>query len=382
MRVLVFLSSLNTGGAEFSTLTFYGWLKKQGVEIRLVCFKQATTSFNIKQFELDEVHYLKGNSFWPKLVDFMRITKAFKPQIVHSILFEANILARFSRMYQHSFLHLESLVNEMYSSNRLNDPQVTRLKLQGYKIFDFCTQYFGVDHFHANGETVAKHYIKQLLIDPKRITIIARGRANNMYLNDQANRAQIRAQLNTGERLLFINVARHEFQKGLDIIVEAISKIDNAKQHLQLILVGREGKLTASIKAKIESHGLENCVILLGHRTDVNRLLSSADVFVFPSRFEGLPGAIIEAEAAGLPIVCSDIPSHHEVAKEGANAIFFPVDDVDALRAAMTTILHDHQKRKEMSVHSLAIFNDRYLIDQIHTKMKIMLEALITQPIP
>ena len=86
----------------------------------------------------------------------------------------------------------------------------------------------------------------------------------------------------------------------MDIFTEVHKKDENSI----LVLVG-DGKRDY-IKSLIKERNLDTSVILLGSRNDVNELLQAADVFLFPSLFEGLPGALVEAQAAGLPCVFSD----------------------------------------------------------------------------
>src|SRR6185369_73475 len=128
------------------------------------------------------------------------------------------------------------------------------------------------------------------------------------------------------------------------------------KTQIQVVLVGREGNFTSIIRDKIKTFGLETCVTIAGHRNDVSAVLAAADVFVFPSRFEGLPGVLIEAEAAGLPIICSDIPNNREVAQEGVNAVFFPLNDPAVLAEGVRKLVTDSDLRREMGKQSLAIF--------------------------
>ncbi|MDH5380085.1 MAG: glycosyltransferase, partial [Cyclobacteriaceae bacterium] len=122
--------------------------------------------------------------------------------------------------------------------------------------------------------------------------------------------------------------------------------------------------------------GLNGQVKLLGHRTDVEQLLAAADVFVFPSRFEGLPGALIEAAAAGLPIIASDIPNNREVAGENKNALFFPVNDHQVLSACIEKMATDPDLRSKFAKESLRIFNERFTLEKVHEDMREMMEQL------
>jgi len=375
MRVIVLMNSLYTGGAEFSTLSFYQWFRQQGHQVELVCVKQASPAYDPLKFGFDQVHYLSG-SFLKKVQSFNKLVRRYQPEIVHSVLFDANLVGRLSRMWKRNFIHLESLVNEMYSDYRLADPRVKKWKLEGYRWLDKITQPWGVDHFHANGEAVATHYKEKLSINPKRITVIHRGREPNQYVGDDQNHERIRKELRTGNRLLLIHVGRHEYQKGQDVLLDAIDLLGEWKKKIQVVLVGREGNYTELIKEKITSCHLESIVVMAGHRNDAAELLAAADIFVFPSRFEGLSGALIEAEAAGLPIVCSDIGNNREVVSE-ANALPFAVNNADEMAKQIAKLLNDKSLREQMGKASRAIFNQRFYLEKSHLRMEQLLVHLV-----
>jgi glycosyltransferase involved in cell wall biosynthesis len=83
----------------------------------------------------------------------------------------------------------------------------------------------------------------------------------------------------------------------------------------RLILVGRGGnEIESAVRRAVAAAGLQDRVHLLGERDDVARLLAAADVMLFPSQWEGLPGAVLEAAAAGLPVLASDLPCVGEIA--------------------------------------------------------------------
>ncbi len=367
------MNSLFTGGAEYSSLAFYGWMRAQGHEVKVIILKQADPRYDPEQFGL-VVTRLTATGKWQQWREAMRQLHDFRPQVVHSVLFDANLLGRWCRMAMRSFVHIESLVNEMYSPHRYHDPQVTPLKLTAYRVLDWVTQLAGVDHYHANGVSVAQHYQQKLGISPSRITVIPRGRSVNPWVGNQEEQGKVRKELGTATRQLWVNLARHEYQKGQDSLLEALARLGQSAAHIHLVVVGREGKLTPVLREKIKQLKIEEHVTLLGHRTDVARLLAAADVFVFPSRFEGLPGALIEAEAAGLPIIASDIPNTREVVSEYENALLFPVDDVENLSGQMSRLLNDEVMRKSFGAKSLQLFENQFSIEPIHHRMKTMLE--------
>lgn len=373
MKIILLINSLYTGGAEFSTLSFFGWLnKRKDVNIKIICLNRADPEYNYKDFGIQEVTFLRDRSFTAKLKELNYLIKEYNPDIVHSVLFDANLLARISRIFKRNFLHIESLVSETYSPYRLKDPHVNNLKLQAYRILDFITQLFGVDHFHANGKSVAAHYQKKLFISPKRITVVLRGRKPNQFLNDDQVIKYYRKEFKAENKVQFINVARHESAKAQNILLDALHEIDELKAQYILLLVGREGHLTKEIKQKIDKYDLNQVVKVLGHRNDVPKLLASSDVFIFPSRFEGLPGALIEAEAAGLPIICTNLAMMKEVVEENNNALLFDVDNVQQLSKQIKKIILNPDIRAELGQNSLQIFNTRFKLEKIHQEMLLL----------
>lgn len=107
----------------------------------------------------------------------------------------------------------------------------------------------------------------------------------------------------------------------------------------------------------------------MGHRDDVPDLLAAADLFVFPSLFEGLGGALIEAMALGLPIVASDLDAVREVVDEGRNAVLVPPASSRALADAIVMVLDDRRKAAAFGARSRVIFAERFTSDRSVARM-------------
>jgi glycosyltransferase involved in cell wall biosynthesis len=114
----------------------------------------------------------------------------------------------------------------------------------------------------------------------------------------------------------------------------------------------------------VDRHGMNQRVHLLGHRDDLPEVLAAADIFVFPSLFEGLGGVLIEAMALGLPIVASDLPAIREVVEEGGNALLVPHSDPGALAVAIDRMLGDDAMRKSFAARGRKIFNERFTLER------------------
>ncbi|MBO5554014.1 MAG: glycosyltransferase family 4 protein [Solobacterium sp.] len=105
--------------------------------------------------------------------------------------------------------------------------------------------------------------------------------------------------------------------------------------------VAGNGKLTEELTAHIKELGLENQIHLLGFRKDARRLMYGMDVFVFPSYQEGLPVAVMEAMAAGLPIIATDIRGNHDLIHHEQNGLLYPCDDQEAFLKCFRLLRED-----------------------------------------
>jgi glycosyltransferase involved in cell wall biosynthesis len=98
----------------------------------------------------------------------------------------------------------------------------------------------------------------------------------------------------------------------------------------------------------VESLSLGSAVVFLGSVADIPSLLAGTDVFVFPSLWEGLSLALVEAQASGLPVVASAVGGNPEVVRDGLNGLLVPPAKVDELVAAMLALGRDSDLRRRM----------------------------------
>jgi glycosyltransferase involved in cell wall biosynthesis len=119
-----------------------------------------------------------------------------------------------------------------------------------------------------------------------------------------------------GDAPLFINVASFQPAKNQIRVVQVFKAIADRDPDARLVFVGREvSGYQAQVRELVSRLSLEKKVVFAGERADVPRLLKASDVLLFPSRWEGLPGAVLESCAAGVPVVGSDIPGVLEIAR-------------------------------------------------------------------
>lgn len=124
------------------------------------------------------------------------------------------------------------------------------------------------------------------------------------FYYDETTRDKVRKENKWNEKYVIMHVGNFTAPKNHPFILEVFNEVRKKTDNALLILVGTGDR--SFIDEYIRKHDLEQCIQLLGTRGDVNELLQGADVFFFPSVFEGLPGALVEAQAAGLPCVISN----------------------------------------------------------------------------
>lgn len=377
-KILLVMDSLYTGGAEYSTLLWMQYLLQRGYNARLVLLKRKKPEYSPETFHIDtsKIIRIKEKHTWMRFLALRRLISHERPDVVHSVLTVSSLLCRFVRISGITFRHIESLVNQPYSAQRLNSGKVALWKIKTLKLWDRHTWRLGVEHFHANSAAVANHYKAHLGIPSSKISVVRRGRMPNLNLsNRSAMRRHIEDEFGIPEdHLILINVGRHEYQKGQEVLIKAVKELRKQGLKVSLIIAGREGDMTDQLNRYIRTFSLRNCVHLAGHRNDIPELLAGADLFVFPSRYEGLPGALIEACGARLPIICTDLPCMTEVVTAGRNALLFKLDDVESLTRCISRMIEDQNMVRRFGAESSKIFLSQFNLQVIHRNMMRILQ--------
>jgi glycosyltransferase involved in cell wall biosynthesis len=110
-------------------------------------------------------------------------------------------------------------------------------------------------------------------------------------------------------------------------------------------------------------------VRFLGHRRDVPEILAAADVFAFPSLWEGLGCSVLEAMALGLPIVASDLEPIREVVEDGRCAVLVPPRTPGALASAISSLLDDRPRAEDLGREGREIFRRRFTLERSTQRM-------------
>jgi glycosyltransferase involved in cell wall biosynthesis len=132
-------------------------------------------------------------------------------------------------------------------------------------------------------------------------------------------------------------------EKGVDVLLRALARLPDV--HAMIIGAGPEEH---ALRLLAEELGIQERVALLGWRDDAVRLVATSAVFVLPSRTEASPVAVLEAMAASIPVVATDVGSVSELVIDGETGLLVQPDDADALAAAIRRLLDDEQLRRRL----------------------------------
>jgi glycosyltransferase involved in cell wall biosynthesis len=123
------------------------------------------------------------------------------------------------------------------------------------------------------------------------------------------------------------------------------------------------------IEDAITERGLSKSILLLGLRNDVPSLMSKSDVFLFPSIYEGFGLVAIEANAAGLPVVCSRIPGLVEAVQDGETALLHDVKDIAGMAQSVVKLLDDRTYREQLGHAGQSLVKNQYSTEKSATHL-------------
>ncbi|EMA47111.1 glycosyltransferase [Halobiforma nitratireducens] len=255
---------------------------------------------------------------------FVSALRRHQPDILQSFLFYDNTLA--------TIAGLACSQTTVITGVRAvpNDPSIPRSLVRRVT----CRL---ADHIVSNSEA-GIDFILEHGADPGSVSVVHNGRDLEAYRNGEAT-PELRESLEIPPDAPVVGtVGRLIERKGHYDLLEAWPLVLDDHPDAQLVIVG-DGPERDGLEARARELGVWDSVHLPGTRDDVPALLDLMDVFAFPSHFEGLPGALLEAMAAGLPIVATPVDGNSELLDDEQSGLFVPVQAPDALASAICRLL-------------------------------------------
>jgi L-malate glycosyltransferase len=236
----------------------------------------------------------------------------------------------------------------------------------------------GRDRVVAVGEAVRQALIHNEGIAPGRVQVIHNGIPLDKFGTQPtaSERAAIRAEIGLGpDDLVLIQVARLDYLKDHATAIRTIERVKNRCSRARLVLVG-DGPERGPIESLVRQRTLGEDVRFLGQRDDVPRLLAVSDIVLLTSISEGIPLTLIEAMAAGRPVVSTRVGGVAEVVDDGQTGLLAPAGDDDALAEQILRLGDDPLLREQMGrlgrQRAAALFSER----QMHDHYRMCYEGL------
>jgi glycosyltransferase involved in cell wall biosynthesis len=183
-----------------------------------------------------------------------------------------------------------------------------------------------------------------------------------------AARARVRQDVRTtlgvqDEEFVFGYVGRLSEEKGVDYLLQAAASLSNTQASFRVVVVG-DGGQRRDLERSARDRGLNGRVVFTGFQSNTEPWLTAMDAFVLPSLTEGTPMALLEAMAAGVPVLASAVGGVPAVITDGENGLLVPPGDVMGLATVMRTIAASAALREKLSQGGLATVRERYGVSE------------------
>ena len=345
-RILFVATTTHVGGAEKVLSAIATHLHKRGVSVTVCSLKSKgpygeqleSLGIPVQSFDIADDPGFRGLlSYLLSLPKLVRQIRLFRPQVVHAFLFRANLLARIAARLCRVSINISSI-------RIIENDRPFYFFLDGLTS-SLVTQYLAVSE-RVKDVTCARSHIKA-----ERIRVIRNGVDLSSFAGSTQSEADasLASQLGIGTNSLVCGtVARLHRQKGIRYLIEAFVLLLADFPSLKLLIVG-EGSERASLANRAVELGVSQSVLFAGHRNPPVRCLRLMHVFVLPSLYEGFPNTLLEAMAAHVPVVASDVGGVNELVRQDENGLLVPPGDPLALAEAVRSLLLNPDKAKHMA---------------------------------
>lgn len=335
-KLVIYVDSLSRGGAEHVSVTLADYAAHHGIECILLTERILQNEYpvpkGVKRISLELDHC--GNKYFHYLSNVSRLRSKLK-EIKPDRLLVMDTPGCLLAIPATRGLPIRVIVSERNDPNHFPGKNVVK------HISRTLMKY--ADGFVFQTEDAKKFYDKKLR---NRGTVIY----NPLYIE------KLPTIYNGRRAKKIVTMGRLSEQKNQKILIEAFSKIEGAYPEYELIIYG-EGSLRETLEKQVRDLGIEQKVKLPGNDANVLEKIRDAGIFVLSSNYEGMPNALIEAMALGIPSISTDCPcgGPKTLVQPYINGLLFPVEDVDALVSCIKYFIENEEKADEIGMRATEI---------------------------
>ena len=366
MKILFIIPKLGGGGAEVLLGAVSEELVIQGHQVKIICLHahhETFVNFPNRKFIEEKISISIINdsvsfSFFksPKINNelYKNIVNEFQPDIIHSHLFESELLA-------YSFI--KSGI-KYFSHAHDNMVQLKKLNLNTFKTKSSITNFYESiwlkrQYRKANANFIA---ISQDSLSYLKTNLSKNHKKNIFSLQNAINLKGFYNVETKSSSFSIVSTGNLVPKKGHLLLVNCASELKNRGYNFKIEILGY-GLMKDQLESKISELNLKNNVILAGNVSNVNDFLSRADLYVHTATYEPFGLAIIEAMASNLPVVCTDGKGNRDLIQEGINGFMVWERDPKLLADKIELLINDEEKRNEMGTNARK-FSEGFGIEQ------------------
>ena len=336
MRVLQMIDSLKWGGAQKMQIFLAESVRPLGIELSVVSLKSGTNSTvpdELRRWGADVRTFDFPRLFSP--VSFLRLVGYIQKSrfdLIHTHLSNANIIGTLAGR----LVGIPVIPSLRSSGLDQRYQRPARVFLENLVVSRGASRVMA--NGWAVGDTARKRFApREIDILPNAIDLIP-----SLPVEE---RRTLRTQLvGDPDRVLILSVGRLTDLKGFPDLLTAFAQVHQAHPEAALVIAG-DGSDRARLQAQISASNLTGHAFLLGVRNDVNRLMAAADVYAMASHIEGLPVTILEAMAAGLPVVATSVGDTPYVVAPGMGIVVEPYHPEQIAQAVLSLLDNPEQRR-------------------------------------
>ncbi len=367
-RIAYVITDLHTGGVPLHLLRLAAAVRERGYDPCVICLAKPGAVSELLRSQGIATHACdaSGPTDLAAIWRLARLLRRTRPEVVHSFLFHANVASRVAvRLAGISHLRLICELQTVEIERRWH-------LVVGGLTHRWCYCVVG------NSPSVVEHLGTRAHMAASKLRCIPGGvDVSSIRDAPAADRASL--PIDDDARVV-LWVGRLDPVKGLDELIDAFRAItDETGAHL---LLAGDGTYGDAVRKRIERNRSEDRVHLLGTRSDVPGLLKIADVFAFPSHTEGMPNALLEAMAAGRPIVTTDVPGCRDLVTDGVSGLLVPAYDSVALAAAVVRLLSDRGLAARLGGRAAAHIDAHHTFAACVARYLALYREVLGQPVP
>lgn len=329
MNLLYLITGLGMGGAEKVITNLADNMANLGHQVTLV-YMVGEAVVVPDSTEIDLIFLdLKKNPILAFL-NFIKILKAKKPEVVHSNMYHANIFARVARIIR-PFPKLICTSHSDFEGGRL------RMLI-----------YFLTSPLMTVATNVSKQAKNKLVqaggVNSKKMLVINNSVDINKFKSNDFFRQSYRAKFNLkDDELCLLAVGRFHPAKDYPTLIKIFNQLSHKEKNIRLFIVG-DGELRASIEAEIKAFALEDKVTLMGVRQDIPQLMNMCDIFISTSAWEGFGLVLAEAMACSKRVIVSKNAGFMEILGEDSEYLI-EAGNVNDFCKAIEGLIHLNQEQ-------------------------------------